>query len=989
MADNDLNDLERAIGLALDPAIIEFVSDAEPSWVWDPAAGRIIWANKPALEFWHASSISSLAARKQSSAIHGNHQLTQISRTLAEGSGRLERLRFFRHGRQILLTCKVTGKRINGGRAVLVQTVGNKSTATGLDDVLDFIISSLPGVAMIIRSSGEIAAVNGAAMTFGFRSGSSDENAQRQLADIFMENSAGNSSAVREASYLQHNSAAGELKFEVAARTLTLADDQQALQIITLKQLEDTTDRKSHRDEVAGEEDHILATDLGPQISEPDEAEEVKSRQPEIGPTDAQDQIGENEEPGEGQNTSDNIPGHVAEPVFGEGSNNSVTADRGDEISDDKLSSHEPFADETPDSISENEGRITGEPDDKDIKRPIGAAALVEAVNNAFGAQNIVPFRGQETTEQETTEQENPESEDTSPLDENEQDAFQAIADALGAKLDRGDGVSAETHEEKTGSPSPITQQPHTPLGKMPDQSEFAALLARFPQAIFVYRGSESSGSGEPMFVNRAFLSLFGYGSIENIARAGGVAAVLPKSGSSGRNDQQNVLTDDIAIIGEDSSPSQNNEMFIYNSSGIRVPVSARLQAVKWAGQNAMMLTLRKMDIKGPVPDLVDILDPAPGRKELQSILDRALDGFLILDRDGVVKSLNQGANSLFSLDSGDVVGRNFSRLLRAPSDHRAEILFAAVRDDLSAAGLADGCDVIARVSGAADIPLFLKIHSIENAGNSLFCAVFSDISRWKAAETDQANARIQAEQDRAQAEKDNEQKSAFLAKISHEVRTPLNSIMGFAEAILEEEFGVLENERYREYVANIQQSGTHLLALINDLLDISKAEAGKLELDFASVDLNDVTATCVKLMQPDANKARIIIRSNLSPNLADVVADEQSMRQICLNLLSNAIKFTGPGGQVIVSTRLIETGEIELRFHDTGTGMDNREIEAVMQPYQQLDNNFTNTPGTGLGLPLTKALVEENRARFDLESSKGQGTLVKITFPVSRVLAD
>ena len=180
-----------------------------------------------------------------------------------------------------------------------------------------------------------------------------------------------------------------------------------------------------------------------------------------------------------------------------------------------------------------------------------------------------------------------------------------------------------------------------------------------------------------------------------------------------------------------------------------------------------------------------------------------------------------------------------------------------------------------------------------------------------------------------------------------------------------------------------------HLLSLINDLLDLSKVEAGKMELAFTNVNLNDVVRGTIKLMQSDANKARIIIRSNLALDLADVVADLRSLKQICLNLLSNAIKFTGPGGQVIVASRATQHGEIELRVQDTGTGMNNRELEAALQPFRQLDNQQNDAPGTGLGLPLTKALVEENRARFDIESSKGHGTLVKITFPVNRVLAD
>ena len=177
-------------------------------------------------------------------------------------------------------------------------------------------------------------------------------------------------------------------------------------------------------------------------------------------------------------------------------------------------------------------------------------------------------------------------------------------------------------------------------------------------------------------------------------------------------------------------------------------------------------------------------------------------------------------------------------------------------------------------------------------------CAVFRDITPWKKAEDELLNAKRQAE-------KASSAKSDFLAKISHEIRTPLNAIIGFSEVMMQERFGPIGNERYRQYLKDIHTSGGHLVSLLNDLLDLSKIEAGKLELTFASVDLNELTQQCVALMQPQANRERIIIRTSLPPTLPPVIADARSVRQIVLNLLSNSIKFTGAGGQVIVSTAL------------------------------------------------------------------------------------
>jgi signal transduction histidine kinase len=232
--------------------------------------------------------------------------------------------------------------------------------------------------------------------------------------------------------------------------------------------------------------------------------------------------------------------------------------------------------------------------------------------------------------------------------------------------------------------------------------------------------------------------------------------------------------------------------------------------------------------------------------------------------------------------------------------------------------------------------------------------------------------------------------KADFVAKISHEIRTPLNAMTGFAEVMMAERFGPVGNERYREYLKDIHGAGTHLVALLNDLLDLSKVETGRLEMTFANVNVNELTQQCVGIMQPQANRARIIIRTSLTPALPQVVADERTLRQIVLNLIANAIKFTGPGGQVIVSTALSDGHEVMLRVRDTGVGMSERDIEAALEPFRQVATSGSwGSGGTGLGLPLTKALAEANRANFTIKSAPNAGTLVEIAFPTSRVVAN
>jgi signal transduction histidine kinase len=225
-----------------------------------------------------------------------------------------------------------------------------------------------------------------------------------------------------------------------------------------------------------------------------------------------------------------------------------------------------------------------------------------------------------------------------------------------------------------------------------------------------------------------------------------------------------------------------------------------------------------------------------------------------------------------------------------------------------------------------------------------------------------------------------------FLAKVSHEVRTPLNSILGFTELMLEERLGAIGNARYRGYVEDIHQSGLYALSLLNDLLDISKIEAGKFELDFTAVELPELVETCVNSLQPLAKRERILLRTSFGQHLPAVIGDRRRLKQILLNLLSNAIKFTNAGGQVIVSARLIEGGDLRLRVHDNGVGMTDDEIAFAMQAFHQLDTAPRKQTGTGLGLPVTKALVDANRARLVITSQRGLGTSADVIFPFDRL---
>jgi PAS domain S-box-containing protein len=228
--------------------------------------------------------------------------------------------------------------------------------------------------------------------------------------------------------------------------------------------------------------------------------------------------------------------------------------------------------------------------------------------------------------------------------------------------------------------------------------------------------------------------------------------------------------------------------------------------------------------------------------------------------------------------------------------------------------------------------------------------------------------------------------KTEFLANMSHELRTPLNAILGFSEIIESGMFGVLP-DRYVEYAHDIHRSGEHLLELVNDVLDLAKLEAGKLELRESEIDLADLIGDCMALMRGRADEGALHLRANVSKSLPLLRADRRAVKQLLLNFLSNAIKFTPEGGAVTVEADCIVHG-IRLAVIDTGIGMSETEIEIALAPFGQIDSRLArNHQGTGLGLPICRSLVELHGGDMRVASRPGNGTTMTAYFPATRAL--
>jgi two-component system cell cycle sensor histidine kinase PleC len=374
----------------------------------------------------------------------------------------------------------------------------------------------------------------------------------------------------------------------------------------------------------------------------------------------------------------------------------------------------------------------------------------------------------------------------------------------------------------------------------------------------------------------------------------------------------------------------------------------------------------------------------------LNDAIESVSEAFALWDRRGRLVMCNRNYQAFFSLDP---------RLLK-PGTSRDIIQQAAeiaVRDHRPARGANLGVREAEMVDGrwlqiserrtsdngvvmtAADIT---AVKQEEEARRQNEQALQRAVVRLEENGAQLADLAAKYEQEKIRAQQANAAKSEFLANMSHELRTPLNAINGFSEMMVKEMIGPIGDGRYVEYAQDIHNSGRHLLALINDILDMAKIEAGKHSLRLEDVHLASVAEDAIRLMRNRANDGGLIVRLDM-PDLPRVEADHRAVKQVILNLLSNAIKFTPRGGQVRIAGRMV--GEVvQISVMDTGIGISKEDLGRLAQPFQQVEHQHAKTRrGTGLGLALSKSLIELHEGRFDMASEPGRGTTVSFTLPL------
>ena len=578
--------------------------------------------------------------------------------------------------------------------------------------------------------------------------------------------------------------------------------------------------------------------------------------------------------------------------------------------------------------------------------------------------KNVLPFR--------------PVSDPKSPaLTQVENSAFNELARQLSARLDNENGaavvmpVATETVDEQPSTPE-TSEPPSEPPEWLAPPEEPArgearrdkALFDLLPVGVLIYRLDRL------LYANRAFLVRMGYESLHALEDAGGLDALYVEPGVSSASSTSDA-----------GRPVKISGMEASSEHAPAVATDARLFTISWDGDPALALIFSSTRTEAAavaaafseaIPAAAPSAAGHANAEELGAILDTTAEGIVMFDAEGTIHSCNRSAEALFGYDGSQLVQRNLMQLFAPESQPAVRDYLEGIKGADVASLLDHGRDVLGRVRKGGIIPLSMTMGRTRPDGPNFF-AVFRELSQNRTSESEPQQAGRLA--DRAA-----NAKADLLARISHEVRTPLNAIIGFSEVMIAERFGAL-NERYIEYMKDIRSSGERVIAIVNDLLDLSRIETGRLDLTFASQNLNDLVEQCVAVMQPQANRERIIIRTSLAPMLPPVIADARALRQIALNLIGNSIHLANAGGQVIVSTALSDFDEVVLRVRDTGQGLNEKEVAAAMEPFRTQPPSDQATVNSGINLSLTKALVEANRAHFHIKTASHSGTLIEVTF--------
>jgi PAS domain S-box-containing protein len=469
---------------------------------------------------------------------------------------------------------------------------------------------------------------------------------------------------------------------------------------------------------------------------------------------------------------------------------------------------------------------------------------------------------------------------------------------------------------------------------------------------------------GAIQLFNPAAERIFGYDSIEVLDTA--ASRIFAKSAGIDNNDP-NSWYEAFSTPTETVGRRKNGEEFPISIVVSRMPLDAQ--------DNFVVVTRDITENKLAEAELNRAQD------QLREAVASIPEGFTLFDAEDRFVLCNERYRELYP-DITDLLKPGWSRsdIFHALAGlgltpEAAEDPVAWVAEQIAKSRQSNYEEEVKYVDGS-----WIKINERRTPDGSVV-GIHSDITEAKLREEDLMAAKIQAESS-------NRTKSQFLAMMSHELRTPLNAVLGFSDIMRQEMLGPIENKQYIDYLNDIHGGANHLLEIINDILDIAKVETAEMVLDEQVLSIRDIVDFCERASASRAEKGDIVLTIDVPENLPKIRADITKSRQLVLNLMSNALKFTPAGGSVTVTAGKLQGGGLEICVIDTGIGIAEADIARALEPFGQIDSELSRKyEGTGLGLPLVKALMELHGGEFLIDSENGVGTTVSVRFPASRTV--
>jgi len=451
---------------------------------------------------------------------------------------------------------------------------------------------------------------------------------------------------------------------------------------------------------------------------------------------------------------------------------------------------------------------------------------------------------------------------------------------------------------------------------------------------------------GRIAFVNGQTEKLFGYNRTEVIGQ--GVEIIIPHRFRERHPGYRNMFFHSPQA----RAMGAGRELYAMKKDGTEFPVEIGLNPLVTVEGTLVLAAI------------IDITERKRAEERFRLVVESAPNAMVLVNGDGKITLVNSQTEKLFGFSREELINQGVELLIpfRFKDKHPGfrSAFFAAPQTRSMGAGR----DLYAKRKDGTEFPVEIGLNPLETAEGPMVLAAIIDITERKAQET-------------------NRLKSDFLANMSHELRTPMNAILGFSELLIDRKVGEL-NDKQLDYLNDIHASGSHLLKLINDVLDIAKIESGKTELNLESFNITNAIEEAIKILTPIANQKQVVFSLNLSRDINTIYLDKSKFKQILYNLISNAVKFNHTGGKVIIETEPYDTNYFRMKIIDTGIGIAADDMKKLFIPFVQLDSGTNRRhPGTGLGLALTKNLVELHNGTLLSDSVVNQGSTFIVTLPL------